>query len=69
MYARRQIMAIFTLVFSTLAANIGVMVTAQDYQDYQDYADGYAQQDNLYSDYAVRQQDKNVGGNKGGGGG
>jgi len=29
-----------------------------DYQEYQDYADGYAQQDNLYSDYANRQQQK-----------
>lgn len=25
----------------------------QDYNDYQDYADGYAEQDNLYADYAA----------------
>ena len=31
----------------------------QDYHDYQDYADGY-QQDNLYADYAMKQQDKAV---------
>ena len=33
----------------------------QGYQDYQDYADGY-QQDNLYADYAIRQQEKEAGG-------
>jgi hypothetical protein len=37
---------------------------AQEYQqygdDYQEYADGY-QQDNLYADYAMKQQDKAVG--------
>ena len=32
-----------------------------DYQDYQDYADGYAQQDNLYANYAMKQQEKAVG--------
>mmetsp|Transcript_19591 Transcript_19591/g.35567 ORF Transcript_19591/g.35567 Transcript_19591/m.35567 type:complete len:254 (-) Transcript_19591:171-932(-) len=37
---------------------------AQDY-DYQDYADGY-EQDNLYQDYAVRQQEKDGGGGGGG---
>ena len=31
-----------------------------DYQDYQDYADGY-QQDNLYADYAMKQQEKAAG--------
>ena len=34
----------------------------QNYQDYQDYADGYAQQDNLYADYAAKQQQKTSGG-------
>lgn len=39
--------------------------SAQQYsQDYQDYADGY-QQDNLYADYAMRQQEKAVGGGGG----
>ena len=36
--------------------------TAQDY-DYQDYADGY-EQDNLYQDYAMK-QDKGDGGRGG----
>jgi len=29
-----------------------------EYGNYQDYADNYAQQDNLYSDYALKQQQK-----------
>lgn len=33
-----------------------------DYQDYQEYADDYGQQDNLYADYAQRQQVKATGG-------
>lgn len=37
---------------------------AQDYE-YQDYADGY-EQDNLYEDYAARQEEKAVGGAGGG---
>ena len=32
----------------------------QDYQNYQDYADDY-QQDNLYADYAMKQQEKVAG--------
>ncbi len=32
-----------------------------DYGDYQDYADGY-EQDSLYQDYAMRQQEKGEGG-------
>uniref|UniRef100_A0A7S2R5Y4 EF-hand domain-containing protein n=1 Tax=Eucampia antarctica TaxID=49252 RepID=A0A7S2R5Y4_9STRA len=40
----------------------------QDYQDYQDYANDYTQQDNLYADYAMKQQDKTAGGGGGGGG-
>lgn len=40
----------------------------QDYQDYQDYADGYAQQDNLYADYAAKQQQKAGGGGVASGG-
>lgn len=34
----------------------------QDYPDYQDYAD---EQDNLYANYAQRQQEKEVGGGGG----
>ncbi|KAL7528497.1 hypothetical protein ACHAXR_002477 [Thalassiosira sp. AJA248-18] len=37
---------------------------AQDYE-YQDYADGY-EQDNLYEDYAMRQEEKGGGGSGGG---
>ena len=37
-------------------------VLGQDYQDYQDYANDYSQQDNLYADYAMKQQDKEAGG-------
>jgi len=46
-----------------------ILVSAQndDYSDYQDYAGDYVQQDNLYHDYAERQQTKVVG--NGGGGG
>lgn len=33
----------------------------QDYQEYQDYASEYAQNDNLYADYAMKQQDKAAG--------
>lgn len=36
-------------------------------QDYQDYADGY-EQDNLYADYAMKQQEKAVGGGGAAGG-
>mmetsp|Transcript_10397 Transcript_10397/g.12059 ORF Transcript_10397/g.12059 Transcript_10397/m.12059 type:complete len:233 (-) Transcript_10397:21-719(-) len=46
---------------------------AQDYNNYQDYADGYAQEDNLYTSYASKQQQKQGGGGtavgKSGGGG
>ncbi|KAL7547864.1 hypothetical protein ACHAWF_011138 [Thalassiosira exigua] len=47
----------------TLAVITNDRSTAQDY-DYQDYADGY-EEDSLYQDYAVRQQEKNVGGGGG----
>jgi hypothetical protein len=46
-------------LFLFLASLISI-VLSQEYQDYQDYADGY-QQDNLYADYAMKQQDKAVG--------
>jgi len=54
-------MRVIKLVLALVAiANRSI---AQDY-DYQDYADGY-EQDNLYQDYAVRQQEKDVGGGGG----
>jgi hypothetical protein len=59
------------LVLTTL---INTVVNSQEY--YQDYADGYAQEDNLYADYASKQQQKQPGGGgsaavagSGGGGG
>ena len=58
------------IVISTFTSTT---VTAQDYSQYQDYADGYAEQDNLYANYASKQQQKQGGGSgaveKGGGGG
>jgi len=33
-----------------------------DYPEYQDYAGDYGADDNLYRDYATRQQEKEVGG-------
>lgn len=42
-----------------LLAAVFTLTTAQDYQpDYQDYADSYENQDNLYADYAMKQQEK-----------
>jgi hypothetical protein len=35
------------------------------YEDYRDYADDYAQQDNLYSNYAAKQEQKTTGGSGG----
>ena len=37
-----------------------LVLAQQDYPEYQDYADGY-QQDNLYADYAARQDDRQGG--------
>lgn len=45
-----------TLLLTTVLS----LSTGQDYNEYQDYADGY-QQDNLYTDYAMKQQEKSVG--------
>jgi hypothetical protein len=53
-------MKVITLFFS-IAAICADVSTAQDYQD---YADGY-EQDNLYQDYAMRQQEKVEGGGGG----
>ena len=41
------------------------LTSGQDYQDYRDYADDYGQQDNLYADYAMKQQNKVDGGGGG----
>ena len=51
-------MRIITLLVS-VAIFIATSTTAQDYQD---YADGYEQQDNLYENYAMKQQEKGEGG-------
>ena len=51
-------MRIITLLVS-VAIFIATSTTAQDYQD---YADGYEQQDNLYENYAMKQQEKVEGG-------
>lgn len=48
----------FILLAIAAAASVADLSTAQEYQD---YADGY-EQDNLYQDYAARQQGKEVGG-------
>ena len=45
-------------ILIAIAATVANLSTAQDYQD---YADGY-EQDNLYQDYAAKQQGKEVGG-------
>lgn len=49
-------MRIITLL---VAIFIATSTTAQEYQD---YADGYEQQDNLYENYALKQQEKGEGG-------
>ena len=46
----------------TSLALVAIKAYGQDYQDYQDYADGYAEHDNLYENYAMHQQEKEVGG-------
>jgi len=51
-------MRIIKLLVS-VAIFIATSTTAQDYQD---YADGYEQQDNLYENYAMKQQEKGEGG-------
>lgn len=54
-------MKVKSLLFTTAAA-IASTASAQDqYPDYQDYADGY-EQDNLYENYAMKQQEKGGGG-------
>ena len=57
-------MRVFSLVvssyvmLSSLAAAQGGYDDYADYQEYQDYNGDYGQQDNLYHDYAERQQSK-----------
>jgi hypothetical protein len=51
-------MRVVSILVAIAAASVAYLSTAQDYQD---YADGY-EQDNLYQDYAARQQGKEVGG-------
>ena len=56
-----------------LATSQHLPASAQDYQgggygnEYQDYAGDYGRDDNLYRDYAMRQEDKTGGGGGGGG--
>ena len=54
MRANVFILAIVAIVQRSIAQDY-------DYGDYQDYADGY-EQDNLYEDYAMKQEDKGGGG-------
>ena len=52
MIGRRQQLGLLLSAILTLSA-------AQDYQpEYQDYADSYHNQDNLYANHAMRQQQK-----------
>jgi len=51
--------------FALLVAFLALVDTSSA-QDYQDYADGY-EQDNLYEDYAMKQQTKTDGGGGGNG--
>jgi len=45
-----------------LTAALTLSAAAQDYQpNYDDYADSYENQDNLYADYAMKQQEKGAG--------
>ena len=47
----------FTVIcfLASLAPSVLAQAQAQEYADYQDYADGYANQDNLYANYAAKQ--------------
>jgi hypothetical protein len=46
------------LIFSTILC----LYSAQDYgATYEDYADSYENQDNLYANYAMKQQQKEAG--------
>ena len=44
-----------------LILSVAAIANSAIAQDYQDYADGY-EQDNLYQDYATKQQEKGGGG-------
>jgi hypothetical protein len=43
---------------SLLLVSSGLAQQYDDYADYQEYAGEYGQEDNLYEDYATRQQTK-----------
>jgi hypothetical protein len=47
-----------TAVTSLLLVSSGLAQQYDDYADYQEYAGEYGQEDNLYQDYATRQQTK-----------
>lgn len=67
---RRTILVVLLAAFShaqDYAEDGGYGYDQSGYGDnYQDYADPYSQQDNLYADYAARQEQKEVGGGGGG---
>lgn len=48
-------------IFLLAVTFVAIIATITRAQDYQDYADGY-EQDNLYENYAQKQQDKVDGG-------
>jgi glutamyl/glutaminyl-tRNA synthetase len=58
----RVLFLAFAIYSSTSSAQ------SNNYQNYEDYADEYAQQDNLYTDYSTKQQQKLAGGGDGAGG-
>eukprot|EP00978_Attheya_sp_CCMP212_P019632 scaffold55259_cov58-Attheya_sp.AAC.3 len=53
------------LLLAILSMATPSSLAQDDYQDYQDYANDYANQDNLYTDYAQKQQEKAGGGGGG----
>ena len=57
----KYIMKVLSLLLSVAAVTSGSTLAQEQYPDYQDYADGY-EQDDLYQNYANKQQEKAVGG-------
>ena len=54
-------MKVLSLLLSVAAVASSSTLAQEQYPDYQDYADGY-EQDDLYQNYANKQQEKAVGG-------
>ena len=60
--SKTSIMKAKSVLVSIAAVTSSTLTLAQEqYPDYQDYADGY-EQDDLYQNYANKQQEKAVGG-------